>query len=111
MNGKLYLIPTPVGNLEDITFQAVRLLKEADVLLAEDTRHAARLLQHLEIDRKTHPHHQHNEHKALKGVIHLRQEGQERQSVVRGKSVSGRVELDGRRIYKKNTKTQKTQKN
>src|SRR3546814_1273337 len=63
--GKLYLIPTPVGNLEDITFRAVRLLKEADVLLAEDTRHAARLLQHLEIDRKTHPHHQHNEHKAL----------------------------------------------
>src|SRR3546814_1827740 len=77
MNGKLYLIPTPVGNLEDITFRAVRLLKEADVLLAEDTRHAARLLQHLEIDRKTHPHHQHNEHKALKGVIHLLQEGQQ----------------------------------
>src|SRR3546814_12454948 len=77
MNGKLYLIPTPVGNLEDITFRAVRLLKEADVLLAEDTRHAARLLQHLEIDRKTHPHHQHNEHKALKGVIHLLQDGQQ----------------------------------
>ncbi|QEC51196.1 16S rRNA (cytidine1402-2'-O)-methyltransferase [Anseongella ginsenosidimutans] len=77
MNGKLYLIPTPIGNLEDITYRAVRILKEADTLLAEDTRHAARLLKHLGIDRKTHAHHQHNEHKALKGVIHLLQEGQQ----------------------------------
>lgn len=77
MDGKLYLIPTPIGNLEDITFRAVRLLKEADTLLAEDTRHAARLLKHLGIDRKTHAHHQHNEHKALKGIVQLLQEGQQ----------------------------------
>lgn len=77
MNGKLYLIPTPIGNLEDITFRAVRLLKEADTLLAEDTRNASRLLKHLGIDRKTHAHHQHNEHKALKGLIGLLKEGQQ----------------------------------
>lgn len=77
MSGKLYLVPTPIGNLEDITYRAVRILKTVDVLLAEDTRHAARLLQHLEIDQKMHAHHQHNEHKALKGVIRLLQEGQQ----------------------------------
>lgn len=77
MNGKLFLVPTPIGNLEDITYRAVRILKESDTVLAEDTRHAARLLQHLGIDRKTHAHHQHNEHKALKGIIHLLQEGQQ----------------------------------
>src|SRR5690606_38159989 len=77
MNGKLYLIPTPIGNLEDITFRAARLLKEADTLLAEDTRNASRLLKHLGIDRKTHAHHQHNEHKALKGLIGLLKDGQQ----------------------------------
>src|SRR3546814_3712533 len=77
MNGKLYLIPTPSGNLDDITYRAVQLLKEADTLLVEDTRHAARLLKHLGIERKMHAHHQHNEHKVLKGLIHLLQEGQQ----------------------------------
>lgn len=77
MNGKLYLIPTPIGNLEDITYRAVRMLKEADRVLAEDTRNAARLLQHLGISRKTFPHHQHNEHKALREVIRFLREGEQ----------------------------------
>lgn len=77
MNGKLYLVPTPIGNLEDITYRAARLLKEADTVLAEDTRHAAQLLKHLGINRKTYPHHQHNEHRALKEVIRFLQEGQQ----------------------------------
>lgn len=72
----LYLIPTPIGNLEDMTLRAIRILKEADVLLAEDTRTSAPLLKHFGIDKKVYAHHQHNEHKAVKEVIRFLNEGQ-----------------------------------
>jgi 16S rRNA (cytidine1402-2'-O)-methyltransferase len=65
MSGKLYLIPTPIGNLEDITLRALRILKEVDVILAEDTRTSGFLLKHYQIDKKIYSHHQHNEHKTV----------------------------------------------
>jgi len=69
--GKLFLIPTPVGNLEDITFRAVRLLSETDLILAEDTRKTGILLKHYNISNKLSPFHQFNEHKALQNVVSL----------------------------------------
>lgn len=75
MSGKLYLVPTPIGNLEDITLRAIRVLKEADVLLAEDTRTSGSLLKHLGIDKKAFAHHQHNEHKATQEIIKFLQAG------------------------------------
>lgn len=66
---KLYIIPTPIGNLEDITTRAVRLLREVDILYAEDTRTTNNLLKHFEIDRKISAFHQHNEHKILQKII------------------------------------------
>jgi len=66
---KLYLIPTPIGNLEDITLRALRILKEVDVILAEDTRTSSKLLRHYEISNKLVAHHQHNEHKSLERII------------------------------------------
>ncbi|HLR51087.1 MAG TPA: 16S rRNA (cytidine(1402)-2'-O)-methyltransferase [Candidatus Sphingobacterium stercoripullorum] len=71
----LYLVPTPIGNLEDMTFRAIRILKEADVILAEDTRSSAPLLKHFEIQNKVYAHHQHNEHKAVPEIIRLLKEG------------------------------------
>ena len=62
---KLYIIPTPVGNLEDMTFRAIRLLKEVDLILAEDTRTTGILLKHFEIQNKMQSHHKFNEHKAV----------------------------------------------
>ena len=62
---KLYLVPTPIGNLEDITLRALRILKEADLILAEDTRVTSKLLNHYEIKKPVHAHHQHNEHKTV----------------------------------------------
>ncbi|MES2651790.1 MAG: 16S rRNA (cytidine(1402)-2'-O)-methyltransferase [Bacteroidota bacterium] len=75
MNGKLYLVPTPIGNLEDMTFRAIRVLKEVDVILAEDTRTSAPLLKHFGIDKKAYSHHQHNEHKATAEVIKFLKQG------------------------------------
>jgi 16S rRNA (cytidine1402-2'-O)-methyltransferase len=66
---KLFIIPTPIGNLEDITYRAVRLLKEVDVLYAEDTRTTGNLLKHFGIDRKIIAFHQHNEHKILQRLV------------------------------------------
>lgn len=66
---KLYLVPTPIGNLEDITLRAIRILKETEFILAEDTRVTKRLLQHLEIQKQLYPFHAHNEHKALQGAM------------------------------------------
>lgn len=62
MPGKLYIVPTPVGNLEDMTFRAVRILKEADLILAEDTRTSSVLLRHYGIDTPLQSHHKFNEH-------------------------------------------------
>ena len=76
MSGKLYLVPTPIGNLEDITFRALRILKEVDLILAEDTRTSAPLLKHFEIDQKVFAHHQHNEHKAVAEIVKFLKEGQ-----------------------------------
>ncbi|MCF8361242.1 MAG: 16S rRNA (cytidine(1402)-2'-O)-methyltransferase [Prolixibacteraceae bacterium] len=61
--GKLYIVPTPVGNLEDITLRAIRVLKEVDAILAEDTRTSSKLLHHFEIENKLQSHHKFNEHK------------------------------------------------
>ncbi len=76
MTGKLYLVPTPIGNLEDMTFRAIRVLKEADVILAEDTRTSAPMLKHFGIDKKAYSHHQHNEHKATSEIIKFLKQGQ-----------------------------------
>lgn len=71
----LYLVPTPIGNLEDMTFRAIRMLKESDIILAEDTRTSAPLLKHFGIDKKVFAHHQHNEHKAVQEIIRFLKEG------------------------------------
>lgn len=74
--GKLYLVPTPIGNLEDITFRAIRILKEVDLILAEDTRTSAKLLKHFEIDTHMHSHHMHNEHHTTENIIKRLQTGE-----------------------------------
>lgn len=66
----LYLVPTPIGNLEDITFRAINILKEVDVILAEDTRNTVRLLKHYQIGTKMEAYHAHNEHKSTERVLH-----------------------------------------
>ena len=68
MAGKLYVVPTPVGNLEDMTFRAIRVLKEADLILAEDTRTSGILLKHFEIKNSMQSHHKFNEHKTVAHV-------------------------------------------
>jgi 16S rRNA (cytidine1402-2'-O)-methyltransferase len=65
----LYLVPTPIGNLSDITLRAIDVLKEVDFILAEDTRTSGVLLKHYEISKPIHAFHQHNEHKVLEKVI------------------------------------------
>ncbi|MBO5720900.1 MAG: 16S rRNA (cytidine(1402)-2'-O)-methyltransferase [Bacteroidales bacterium] len=65
---KLYIVPTPVGNLEDITLRALRVLKEADCILAEDTRTSGILLKHYDIKAKLQPHHKFNEHKTIESI-------------------------------------------
>ena len=66
---KLFVIPTPIGNLKDITYRAIEILKSVDLILAEDTRTSSRLLNHYEIDVKTESFHMHNEHKKLDGIV------------------------------------------
>lgn len=65
----LYIIPTPIGNLQDMTFRAVELLKQVDVILAEDTRNSARLLNHYQVHTPLTPYHQHNEHKIVDHLV------------------------------------------
>ncbi len=67
--GKLYLVPTPVGNMEDMTFRAIRVLKEVDLILAEDTRTSSVLLKHYEIENKLLSHHKFNEHKTVGSIV------------------------------------------
>jgi 16S rRNA (cytidine1402-2'-O)-methyltransferase len=67
--GKLYLVPTPIGNLEDMTFRAIRVLKEVDLILAEDTRTSGKLLKHFDIGTHMQSHHMHNEHKTVETII------------------------------------------
>ena len=67
--GMLYVVPTPVGNLEDITLRAIRILREADFVLAEDTRTSAKLLKHLDIQVPMYSHHKFNEHKTVGSLV------------------------------------------
>lgn len=76
MSGILYFVPTPVGNLEDITFRAIRILKEVDYILCEDTRTSGVLLKHLEISKPLKSYHLHNEHQATQKVIDDLKNGQ-----------------------------------
>ena len=73
---KLYLVPTPIGNLEDMTFRAIAVLKDVDFILAEDTRNSGKLLKHFGISTQMHSHHMHNEHKSVKGVVQRIQNGE-----------------------------------
>ncbi len=74
--GKLILVPTPIGNLGDITLRALEILKSADLILAEDTRNSGRLLRHYEIEQKLIPFHAHNEHRMTERMIERMQNGE-----------------------------------
>ncbi|WP_300598478.1 16S rRNA (cytidine(1402)-2'-O)-methyltransferase [Niabella sp.] len=65
----LYLVPTPIGNLKDITFRALEVLKDVDVILAEDTRNTSHLLNHYQVSKPLTPYHQHNEHKITAHLV------------------------------------------
>lgn len=67
--GKLILVPTPIGNLQDITLRAIDVLKNADVVLAEDTRVSSKLMKHLEIEKRLISHHKFNEHKTVNSIV------------------------------------------
>lgn len=71
----LYLVPTPIGNLKDITLRALEVLREVDLVLAEDTRNTTHLLQHYGIQKPLSPYHQHNEHKVLQHLVQQLQAG------------------------------------
>ncbi len=72
---KLFIVPTPIGNLEDITLRALNVLKEVDFILAEDTRKSGILLKHFNIDKKMYAHHMHNEHKTISLISDKLKEG------------------------------------
>lgn len=76
MSGLLYFVPTPIGNLEDMTFRAVKILKEVDYILCEDTRTSGFLLKHYEISKPLKSYHLHNEHQMTQKVINDLKEGQ-----------------------------------
>ncbi len=73
---KLYLVPTPIGNLEDITLRALTILKEVDCILAEDTRTSGKLLKHFDITTPMQSHHMHNEHKTVDTIVKRIQSGE-----------------------------------
>ena len=73
---KLYLVPTPIGNLEDMTFRAIRVLKEVDLILADDTRTSGKRLKHFEISTHMQSHHMHNEHRMVESVLQKLKAGQ-----------------------------------
>ena len=66
---KLFIVPTPIGNLQDMTFRAINVLKSVDLILAEDTRVSGKLFKHFEINTKMQSYHMHNEHKILKSIV------------------------------------------
>jgi 16S rRNA (cytidine1402-2'-O)-methyltransferase len=66
---KLYIVPTPIGNLDDMTLRAIKVLKEVDLILAEDTRTSGKLLKHFEISTHMQSHHMHNEHKMVNRIV------------------------------------------
>lgn len=74
---KLFVVPTPVGNLEDMTFRAIRVLKEADLILAEDTRTSGFLMKHYDIKTPMQSHHKFNEHKTVSAVVERILRGQQ----------------------------------
>lgn len=74
--GKLYIVPTPIGNLEDMTFRAIKVLKEADCVLAEDTRTSGKLMKHFDIGTPIQSHHMHNEHKTVENLVKRMQAGE-----------------------------------
>ena len=74
--GKLYVVPTPVGNMEDMTFRAIRILKEVDLILAEDTRTSGILLKHYEIKNAMQSHHKFNEHQTVESIVNRIKGGQ-----------------------------------
>jgi len=73
---KLYLVPTPVGNMDDMTFRAIKVLKEVDVILAEDTRTSSVLLKHFGIEKKAISHHKFNEHQTTQNVVNRLKSGE-----------------------------------
>jgi 16S rRNA (cytidine1402-2'-O)-methyltransferase len=73
---KLFVVPTPVGNLEDMTFRAIRVLKNADLILAEDTRTSGFLLKHFEISTPMQSHHKFNEHRTVESIVQRIKNGQ-----------------------------------
>jgi len=75
--GKLYIVPTPIGNLKDMTFRAVEVLQNADLILAEDTRTSGKLLKHFDITTHMHSHHMHNEHKTTATIVQRIQSGED----------------------------------
>ena len=75
---KLYIVPTPIGNLDDMTFRAISVLKEVDLILAEDTRTSGKLLKHFGIETPMQSHHMHNEHKIVDRLVKLLHSGQNR---------------------------------
>lgn len=75
MAGKLYLVPTPIGNLKDMTFRAIETLNESDLILAEDTRTSGILLKHYDISTQMRSYHMHNEHQITEEIIGLLKEG------------------------------------
>jgi 16S rRNA (cytidine1402-2'-O)-methyltransferase len=75
-NCRLYLVPTPIGNLDDITLRAIKVLQEVDIILAEDTRTSGKLLKHLNISKPLQSYHIHNEHQAVEKLVERMQKGE-----------------------------------
>jgi 16S rRNA (cytidine1402-2'-O)-methyltransferase len=75
--GKLFLVPTPIGNLKDMTYRAVEVLSQVDLILAEDTRTSGKLMKHFEITAPLQSHHMHNEHSTLASIISKLKQGKQ----------------------------------
>ena len=73
---KLYIVPTPIGNLDDMTFRAIKVLQEVDLILAEDTRTSGKLLKHFNISTHMQSHHMHNEHKTVNSIVQRLKNGE-----------------------------------